>query len=83
MSDEPINLLEAVSKAIAFCHYARAARSPKMGRIEELAERHWQDFEHDGRMVVAVVDKLVQREAFEDAVSALPQIPDFMKGAPN
>lgn len=81
--DNNIGLLEAVARAIAFCHYARGARSPKMDRIEALAERHWQDFERDARMVVEVIDKLVQREAFEDAVSALPQLPDFLKEAVN
>lgn len=83
MSAENLNLLEAVSKAIAFCHYARGARSPKMDRIEVLAERHWQDFEHDARMVLDIINGLVQREAFEDQVAALPQLPDFMKGAVN
>lgn len=78
-----IGLLEAVAKAMAFCHYRRGSRAPKYEYIETMANKHWRDFETDAHVVIEIINNLVQREAFDDAISALPQLPDFMKGAVN
>lgn len=83
MSEENLNLLEAVAKASAFCHYARQVRSPKMPRIEELAEKHWRDFEHDARMIIEVINKLVLAQQFSEQVEALPMLPAFLSEAVN
>jgi hypothetical protein len=82
-NDNTPDMLEMVAKVIAFCHYARGARKPNMDRIQELADRHWREFERDGRMVIEVINGLVQAEAFDDSVAALPQLPDFLNGTVN
>lgn len=76
-------LLEHVAKAMAFAHYKRGARSPKLDWIEEQANRHWEDFEDDALFVIEVINQLVQQESFDDAVAALPNVPAFLTEASN
>jgi hypothetical protein len=76
-------LLEHVSKAIAFCHYKRGARSPKLDWVEQQANKHWEDFEDDALLVIEVINQLVQQESFDDAVAALPNVPAFLTEASN
>lgn len=76
-------LLEHVSKAIAFCHYKRGARSPKLDWVERQANKHWEDFEGDALLVIEVINQLVQAEAFDDAVATLPNVPAFLTEASN
>lgn len=74
MSADPV-LLVHVAKALAFCHYKRGARSPKLGWIEEQANKNWADFRDDAIFVLNVVNALVQKETFDDAVDRLSTVP--------
>lgn len=74
MSTDP-QLLVHTAKAMAFCHYKRGARSPKLPWIEEQANKHWADFRDDAAFVLNVINSLVQKETFNDAVDRLSTVP--------
>lgn len=84
MSDQPDSrLLETVAKAIAFAHYKRGARNPNLDWVEQQANKHWEEFERDAMVVIEVINNLVEAEAFDDAVAALPNVPAFLTGTSN
>jgi hypothetical protein len=80
MTDEANpNMLEMVAKAIGFCHFMRVSRNPRPEYVERVVERRWREFEHDARMVLEIINGLVEREQLEEQISSLPQLPDFLK----
>jgi len=74
VSDDPV-LLVHTAKALAFCHYKRGARSPKLDWIQDQANKHWEDFRDDAVFVLNVINELVQQETFENAVDDLSDVP--------
>jgi hypothetical protein len=84
------DMLEQVARAIALAHHAKNMRAPKPEWLAEIVERDWQKFEPDARLVLAVVNKMVQQEALSDEMDALavldeqsdlPEIPAFLRAS--
>jgi hypothetical protein len=73
-----MNALEEVARAIAIGHYARKFPNARNEYVEKLVSAHWQDFDADARLVMTVINALVQQEALEDAQADLPRLPDFV-----
>ena len=77
------NMLEAVARAMAFCHFMRGARNPKPDHIKGLVDRRWDEFQEDAHVVIEVINGLVQAEQFQEAIEAVPTLPAFLTEAIN